>query len=140
MVTEQPDQEPQPSEGTTAVVAPKGRQSLARIRRELSEEELSSPAVQRMLVEELERLERQVIELSEYRERFHLMDKRASILEEKAKHSLAGEIIFGACLSVGAAALGYAPALWTHQPSGWIAVAFGSFLVIAGIVSRAVQR
>lgn len=140
MGSEQPDQEPHPSEPVTTTSVPKGRQSLARVRRELSEEELSSPAVQRLLVEEIERLERQAVELTEYRERFHLADKRASILEERAKRSLSGEIIFGVCLCVGAAVLGYAPTLWSSQPSGWMAVALGAFLVIGGIISRAVQR
>ena len=45
----------------------KGRQALSKVRRELSEEESSSPAVQRMLLDDLERLETEASELRESR-------------------------------------------------------------------------
>jgi hypothetical protein len=141
MPTEPPDEEPEPSpEPTSALAAPKARQSLARVRRELSEEELASPAVQRLLIEELERLERQNVILAEYRERFHAADKEAAILKEQNKKSLAGEIVFGVALAVGAALVGYAPVLWSNQPSGSVALGLGIFLMIGGAVSRMVQR
>lgn len=138
--SERPDQEPavKPEAAVSPVV--KGRQSLSRVRRELSEEELASPAVQRLLVEEVERLERDCVDLREYRDRYHAAEKEAEILEERSKKSLSGEIIFGVCLSVGAAAIGYAPAVWGQPPSGQIAIVFGVVLIMAGIVSRIVQR
>lgn len=118
----------------------KTRQPFARVRRELSEEELTSPAVQRLLLDEVERLERQINELASYRELYHELDKRAAVLEQNAKKSLASEIIFGVCLCIGAAALGYAPAVWSSQPTGYLSLAFGLILIICGVVSRLVQR
>jgi hypothetical protein len=135
MSNEHPDQEPETKAAST-MPALKGRQSLSRVRRELSEDELASPAVQRLLIEEIERLEHESIELKEYRDHFHEADKRAAILEEKSKRSIAGEIIFGTCLSAGAAALGYAPAVWKHPPTGPVAIVFGLVLIITGIISR----
>ena len=71
---DRPDQEPGSTEAPeSSTSAPKSRQSLSRLRRELSEDELSLPAVQRLLIEELERLDRQNAELQDYRVRFHLM-------------------------------------------------------------------
>lgn len=45
--TERPDQEPVPPKEPAAAPAEKGRGSFAKLRRELSDEELSSPAIQR---------------------------------------------------------------------------------------------
>ena len=99
---DRPDQEPGSTEALeSSTSAPKSRQSLSKLRRELSEEELASPAVQRLLIEDLERLERQNAELQDYRVNFHERDKRVGVLEEKIKKSLAGEIVFGVMITVG---------------------------------------
>jgi hypothetical protein len=140
IITDRLDQEPEEPRGMTPTIAPKNRQSLARVRRELSEDELSSPAVQRLLVEEIYRLEREQGRLEKYREDFHAADKRVAVLEVQANKKLAGEIVFGACLSVGAALLGVAPSLWDNQPYGWLMVVIGAFLSVLGIISRMVQR
>ncbi|PLX89516.1 MAG: hypothetical protein C0618_01025 [Desulfuromonas sp.] len=135
-----PDQEPESSDEGASVTPHKGRRAFINVRRELSDEELSSPAVQRMLIDDIERLEKEKFELSEYQERFHESDKRAAILEEQVKKSLSQEVVFGVCLTVGAASLGYAPAVWSSPPSGWLAIAFGIILIGGGIASRVVKR
>jgi hypothetical protein len=134
------DQEPSENELESSNFSIKPRQSFSKLRRELSEDELRSPAVQRLLLEEVERLERQVSELTTYKEKYYVMDKRTAILEQKVKKSIASEVIFGVCLCVGAAALGFAPAVWNNQPIGYIAIVFGLILIAGGTVSRLVQR
>jgi hypothetical protein len=124
----------------TQVVQTKGRQAFSRIRRELSEEELATPAVQRMLVAEMERLDQETGELRDYRDRYYVAERDAAILRERGKRSTAADIIFGVCLSVGAAALAYAPMLWNSQPSGWIAILFGAVLIVAGIAARVTSK
>ena len=97
-----PAQEPKEDRiGAESKPSVKGRQSLSKIRRELSDDELTSPAVQRKLVDEIERLERDNTDLCEFRVQFHSMDKRATLSEERSKKSLSGEIIFGVCLTIG---------------------------------------
>ena len=62
---------------------------MSNVRRELSEEELSSPAVQRMLLDELDRLETEAGELKEFKEfkdRFYSADKDAAVLESGFAH------------------------------------------------------
>ncbi len=140
---DRPDQEPgstEAQESELSTSAPKKRQSLSKVRRELSEDELASPASQKFLMEELERLDCQNAELEDYRVRFHTVDKRAAVLEEKSKESLAGEIVFGVMITVGAALLGFTPSIWSQQPGGWLMLIFGGVLIIGGIVSRVVQR
>ena len=62
-LTKKPDQKPVAKPGVPLPSVPKGRQSLSKVRRELSDEELTSPAVQKMLIEEVERLELECAEL-----------------------------------------------------------------------------
>ena len=118
----------------------KGRQAFKTVTRELSEEDLANPAVQKLLLDDLDRLETENEEHKRYREKFHDADKRVAVLEEKGKTAVAIEILSGACLTIGAAALGYAKVLWSSQPSGWMALVFGFVLLISGIVAKVVKR
>ena len=114
------------------------RKSFSKLRRELNDEESLSPGVQRMLIDEIDRLESQCQENSSYREKYHEVDKRVGVLEEKAKTQISVEIIHIACMTVGAAAIGYAPSIWS-SPQGWISLVFGAVLVICGLVAKAVK-
>jgi len=137
--TEDLDLEPHIGEGQSLATI-KTRRSLSKLRRELSDDELTSPAVQRLLIDEIERLDRQVSDLETYRRGFYETEKRAAVLEQKVSVSRSSEIIFAVCLCVGAAALGYAPSLWSHQPSGYLSIAFGAILIIGGAISRFVRQ
>ena len=110
----------------------KGRQALSNVGRELSEEEFSSPAVQRMLLDELDRLETEVGELREFKDRFHSADKDAAVLGERLRGSVARD----GGLAVGAAMLGLAPSLWSLQPSGWIIVGLGVALIVFALLAK----
>lgn len=137
---DRPDLEPQPDEASESEAAPKTRRSLGRVRRELSDEELGAPGVLKMLIGEIDRLERELLEACKFRESFHAADKRVGVLESKAKTSLAAEIISTSCAAVGSAALGFAPSIWSDQPAGWLCIAFGSVLVLAALIAKWVQR
>ena len=141
-INSEPDIEPQEAgEGAPQVVAKgtSGRKSFPKLRRELSDEELSSPAVQRMLIDEIERLDTERGELASFRTKFHDSDKRAAILEERFKGKISIEIIHVACITVGAAALGYAPSIWQTQPTAWMTAIFGVVLIVAGLAAKAVK-
>ena len=137
-----PDQEPP---GVAAAPGPEpaksrsGRRALSSLRRELSDKELLAPAVQKLLVDEIERLEEENGGLATFRGRFHEADKKAAVLEQNGKASVAYEIISLTCITVGGAALGYAPAVWTAQPSGYIALGFGAILVAGGVAAKAIK-
>ena len=122
----------EPPEDRTVLLNKKGRQALSMVRRELSEEELGSPATQRMLLDELDRLEMEVGELQQFKHDFHSADKEAAVLRERLHASVARD----GCLAIGAAMLGLAPSLWPSQPAGWIVVALGAILVVCATVSK----
>lgn len=129
----------EPTEATSSI-APKGRQVLAKVRRELSEEEFTSPAAQRLLVDELERLEREAAELRDFRRSYYVERERRVVLEERARKTLVGEVIFGTALSLAGASLGYAPVAWDQQPTGLLALIFGLVLLVMGIIARVIQK
>ncbi len=121
------------------VPPPKARKALAQLKRELSDEELATPGVQKMLVEELERVEEENLDLRGFQQKFYEQATQVAVLREKLKSWTCSEIISTACIAVGAAALVYVPEAWKTQPNGWISLIFGALLTIAGIVAKAVR-
>lgn len=136
---EKPDVEPADEGLETPLPSPKGRQSFRQVRRELTEDELSSPAAQRLLLDELERLDSENSDLKSFQGKFHAADKRAGILDEKLKRHTALEILSSGALLAGALALGYAPKVWSSDATGPMLVALGVILVAAGIWAKAVR-
>jgi hypothetical protein len=133
----QPDEagsRPTPTDET-----PKSRHALDRVTRELSDEELNSPGARKLLLDRLSQEEDEISSLKSFRERFHEADKRNGVLEEKLKKDTAVEVISTGTVAVGAAALVYAPELWSHQPGGWIALAFGAILTLVGIAAKVMR-
>ena len=122
----------EPTEDGPAQGNRKGRQALSNVRRELSEEEISSPAVQRMLLDELERLETEAGDLREFKDRFYAADKDVAVLRERLRAS----VVQDSSLAIGAALLGLAPSLWSSQPTGWIVVILGGLLVLFAVVAK----
>lgn len=118
----------------------RSRRALTTARRELSDRELLSPVVPKMLLDEIDRLEEENTELAGFRSRFYDADKKVAVLERKQTISMAQEIISLTCLTVGGAALGYAPSVWSSQPTGAIALGFGIVLVLGGIVAKALTK
>jgi len=129
------DEEPEVREGPRDS-PPKGRRSFTSVRRDLSEDELGSPAVQKLLLDELDRLEGEVVASRGIRERFHQADKRASILEEKFKTYSAHEILSNACLAAGSAMLGYAPSAWSTVAAAPIVLAAGVILIAGALWAK----
>ncbi|WP_146222854.1 hypothetical protein [Pantoea sp. AG1095] len=141
---QQPDVEP--SENVAALPAtntPKGnsgRRSFSNLRRELTDDELTSASVQRMLLDELERLDSECDNLRLVREKFHSCDKRVGVLEERFKAKVSLEIMHVTCFLLSGSALGYAASNWGAQPTvSILALIFGGVLAIAGVVAKVVK-
>jgi len=128
--TERPDQEPSAPQAVQISPAKPQRRSFAKVRRELDETEFKSPAMQRILLDENERLQSDNEELGRYRELYHEADKNCAVLRERTKKSTAVEVMYSVCLCVGSVALGYAPTLWGNQPLGGITLGVGIVLII----------
>ena len=133
-------QEPEADGDAVTQPIAKGRQSFRQVRRELTEEELISPAAQRLILDELDRLEEENTELKGISKKFHEVDKRASVLDEKFKRHTALDILSSAALAAGSLALGYAPKVWAAEnATGPIFLVIGIVMIAGGIWSKAVR-
>lgn len=116
------------------------RQAFAQIKRELSETDLGSPGVQKLLLELLEGADADCEVLRGYQDRFHAADKRAGILEERLKSSKAVEVGFAVGLTLGGACVGLAPTFWDASPlNGGLVLVLGVLLVTGSSVMRIVK-
>jgi len=100
----------------------------SRIRREISEEDIATPAVQRILLGEVDKLQSQVSSLELIESRYHITDKQAAVLEEKLRSVNSHEVLYSLCLTIGSAIIGLSSAVW-DSGHGWISIAIGSILV-----------
>lgn len=125
------DIEPTPASGR--------RQALRDLRRELTDEDLASPGVQKMLLDDLERADSECELLTAYVTRFHDTDKRAAVLDEKLRTQTALEIAFGVGVGLGCAIMGMAPSFWATQPLGALTLVVGFLLTVGATVARMIK-
>lgn len=109
------------------------------MKRELSEDELSTTGVKKMLIEELDRVDQENSDLKQYRDKFYDVQKDKAVLESRLTVQRKMELISTGCIAVGAAALVYVPEAWQHQPDGWICLVFGMIATTVGTVAKAVK-
>lgn len=106
----------------------------------MTDDELAHPAVQKMMMDELERLDREREELIPYRDKYSECDKQNAILTEKLKPKLAADIVFGGCTSIGSIMGGLSANFWSNGILGYFCLALGVILVLVGIFAKVVLR
>lgn len=129
-------EEPPNEDGYSRKKTTSSRRSLSKLRRELNDEDLVSPAVNKLLLDEIERLETEASEVPALRSNHHEADKKASVLEQKLASKRSIEVIHAACMAIGGVLLGVAPSANTAAMAVGIC---GSVLLLAGIVAKAVK-
>lgn len=115
----------------------KSRSALSKLRRDLSEDEISSPGALKLLLDKLDQLEIQVSELEDYRDKFYTADKNVAVLETRITKNTGFEILYGFSLSTGAIFCGLAPTAWKSQPFGWLSLLLGISLMGGAILFKA---
>lgn len=120
--------------------APKAHRAFSRLKRELSDDDLNAPGVQKMLLESLAQAEEETTALKSFRDKYYEADKRNAVLEEKRNVDVAAEVLSTGTIAIGAAALVYGACDWSHQPNAEIAVALGAVLTLVGILAKVIRR
>jgi len=118
------------------------RSFLQSARRPLTEEEVTSPAVRRFLIAELERLDQQCAELKEFERKYNEQRVEVATLRADARIARWTEIVSFVCLSVGSAGLGAAPSYFAIKDGttlGVMLMVFSLILVLGGIISRVIK-
>jgi hypothetical protein len=119
------------------------------IQRSITEEDLKAPAVQRILLSEVDKLESKangletslkesILDNQSLSDRYHTVDKEKSILEEKLKTNKAQEVLYSFCLTSGSIIIGLAKTVW-EKGLGGIFLALGLFLIIGGLITKIIK-
>src|SRR5262249_49980870 len=82
-----------------------GRRAFANIRRELTEEELGSLGVQRLITNEGDQTEAENVELKEFRRLYFECKQECAVLKEHARKTAAHRLLSSLCLTVAGAFL-----------------------------------
>ncbi|MBI5375817.1 MAG: hypothetical protein HZA77_10300 [Candidatus Schekmanbacteria bacterium] len=123
-------------------VPPSGRRAAFRdVRRQLTDEELFSPGVQKLILGLLEEADDEREYLRSYINLYHESDKKAAVLSEKLLTQKAIEIFFGVGVGLGGAIIGLMPFFWGEKSEyGVIAGIVGLCIIVGASVGRIVKR
>jgi hypothetical protein len=136
---EKPEQAPEDIPSSGPSVPAKRRRSLSKSRRELTEEELGQSGVRLMLLDEVDRLDAEVVRLQDFQDRFHTSDKQLALMQDKRRRDVVADVVYGVCLALGVGLLMLAPTVPEEQKV-WPWVAVGIILVLCGIAMKVIRR
>ena len=119
------------------------------IQRSITDDDLQSKAVQRILLSEVDKLESRnqmlddklnlkIDEIGILYDKFHSIDKEKSILDEKLKTNKSQEVLYSFCLTSGSIIIGLAKTVWENG-LGPIFLGIGFFLILGGLITKIVK-
>jgi len=103
--------------------------ALGNLRRELTEKELLQSGARKLLLDNLDRLEKDVAELKPYKEKFHQADKKNEVLSEKLKANTVIDILYTFAMALG-------PLLISLYSSILLIWLIGLALMISAIIGK----
>lgn len=106
---------------------------FSRLNRVLTEEDLKSPGVRKMLIGQLDEYEQCKGELSDYRDRFHAKDKEAAILTEKIAGFITFEWLYSLLLTLGSILIGFYA---SQSDQGILLLIVGIITVIVAVILK----
>lgn len=127
------------SAGRHAPQPKKSRQSFGKVRRELTEEELDSSGVQKMLLDEVDRLEGAEFELKSTSEKFHRANTQLEVANQRLREHRASEIISTGTVSIGSILFGAAFNWKDDNTLFGLLVFVGLALIVIGVVAKVVR-
>jgi len=134
------EEEPQETEPSGKAAPPKTRRAFSKLAMELTQEELESSGVQKLLLAEISRLEQDNFRLSSFQDQFHEADKGREILKERSRKSTFMEILYSLGLTLGAALVGLTPSFNAAGADGWITLVIGTMMILGAVVARLVRK
>lgn len=119
-----------------------GRRAAFRdVRRQLTDDELKSSGVQKLLLDMLQEADDERETLRSYVGLFHEADKTSAVLGEHVKTQTTIEVLFGVGVGLGGAIMGLAPFLWELKSEyGVITGLVGLCLIIGATAGRVIKR
>lgn len=119
---------------------PKGRRlSFGKVRRDLTEDELGSSGVQKMLLDEIDRLDRIEEELRFTSINYHETSAALAVTEEKIRTHRAFDVISTGGVAAGSLLFGVAFSLQGNEKVFWVLIVLSIIIVAVGIVAKVVR-
>ena len=111
--------------------------AFSKLSRELSESDLSNPSISRMLLSQIDSLEKENRLLKNIEEKFHKTDKENGVLLEKQRRSVATEILSQFCLTLAGGLLSISTLDFSNpvKINNVIFLIFGGILLVGSIIS-----
>ncbi len=131
------DIEPEDGETTSPISSNK---PFKKINHDLSEKDLASTGVRKLLLNEIVKLEYNVTNLLEFREKYHEADKEKIRLEEKQKHYFSHEALYSLCITVGALLIGLTPSIQGENNNSNITLGVGGVLIIGALITKVLKK
>lgn len=103
---------------------------------ELSDQDLESKGVQKLLLAEISRLESIVSKLEGFRDKYYLIDKDKAVLTREKDSRVFLEVLYSAGLTIGAALIGLTPSISSVSFSPILVSVFGAILIIISVIAR----
>jgi len=113
------------------------RKAFSKLALELTDDELKSTGVQKMLLAEISRLESTEAKSESFRTKFHEADKDKAVLMEKEKTFIFSEILYSVSLTLGALLIGLVPSMTSNKVEIGV---IGSLFVVGAIVAKVVKK
>ena len=111
--------------------------AFSKLSRELSEADLSNPSISRMLLSQIDSLEKENIDLKKLEAGFHDLNRENGILKERQKKNLASELLSQFCLTLAGGLLSISTLDFSNPVTinNWVFIIFGGILLIGAIFS-----
>jgi len=127
-ITEESPQQPEAKS-----VAPTS--ALSGIKRTLSEKELEGKGAQKLILDRNDQLEKEVIRLNEYKEKYHAKDKESGVLSERLAQINGSINSRNLLFLLGGIMVGYLPNLWNNKGLFWPVLILGVLFILGGFVN-----
>ena len=115
------------------------RRSFSKLRRELTEDELSNPGTQKMLLDDLERLESDLSDARSYQDKYYGEARTVAVYEERFKTHKAFEVLSTGTVSIGALLAGGTFNTLTGTAPAYGLFGLGVLLLLVGIIAKAIK-
>lgn len=114
----------------------KKNKAFSGLGRELTEDDLSSPAAKKMLLQKIDEYDECAAKLELLEKQYHEKDKLCAVQEEKLVSSTKFDLLYSSCLTLGAAIVGLAPNIDGNAVIKYIILGLGVLLLGIAVYSK----
>lgn len=108
--------------------------AYTKLKRDLDEEEMTSKGALKLILNDLDRLEREVAELSKFRDDYHDINVKYNVNTEQLKSVNSREVFQSIVLTIGGAILGITPSVWSLNNIISVFLALVSIVLLIGVL------